>query len=67
MRLGERVSFHKSAGDCLVEMYVGTVVTKNGKRILAGDVASRFLAPMVATGLYNGGDMVGKRTLSCVD
>ena len=48
-------------------MNVGTVVTKNGKGILAGDVASRFLARMIAKGLYNGGGMVGNRTLSCVD
>ena len=41
-------------------VWAGTVFTKNGKRFLAGDVASRFLARLIATGLYNSGGMASK-------
>ena len=41
-------------------VWVGTVFTKNRERLLAGDVASRFLARLIATGLHNSGSMASK-------
>ena len=35
----------------------GTVFTKQEERLLAGDVASCFLARLIAKGLYNSGSM----------
>ena len=41
-------------------VWAGTVFTKKEKRLLAGDVASCFLARVIAKGLYNGGSMSNK-------
>ena len=41
-------------------VWARTLFTKNGKRVLAGDGASRFLAPLIATDLYSRDSMVSK-------